>query len=234
MKTRKLLFVIIIVCSFAIIGSAAENNYVITLQRTNTELSLLDLKFAEGLGPDYIDQPEEGYKALMLSFKGEEMLRFNLSVNEPIIIEQSSNLNLTPQEIENIQNPKTEKIYLNFPYYNNAKKIEILDETGKLKLEIDLSSYARCNENNFCDFNEDIQRCPEDCRKEVAKPQSEQQLQEEAVQEEPAALEETIKEKTLMQKLEEQGISQNLLIIIAVLTIILIIILVLSRKKENK
>lgn len=121
-----------------------------------------------------------------------------------------------------------------FPYYPNAKKIEILDENGNKKLDIDLSSYARCNENNFCDFNEDIQRCPEDCRKEVSRPEAEQQPQEEAVQEEPAALEETIKEKTLMQKLEEQGISQNLLIIIAVLAIILIIILALSRKKENK
>lgn len=233
MKNR-FIFLILTIFSLAAIVNAAENNYVITLERANTELSLLDLKFAEGSGPDYIDQPEEGYMARMLSFKGEEMLRFNFSVNEPIIIEQFSDLNLTPQEVENIQNPPTEKIYLNFPDYPNAKKIEILDETGELKLDIDLSSYARCNENGFCDFNEDLQKCPEDCRKEIARPEvkADEAKKEEAIEEIPAALEEP-KEETLLEQLEEKGISRNLIIIIAVLALILVIIIILARKKKE-
>lgn len=230
MIKRKLLTLFALATIFIINAYANETVYFITIQGVGNELSLISLEFAEGPGPNY-NQLKGNYKARILSFKNQELLAYNISVNEQPIIERPDYSNRTLEELQN--NPK-ELITLIFPYYNNAKKIEILDETGNLKLEIDLSSYARCNENDFCDFNEDIQRCPEDCRKEVVIEKPQEQITEEVKEPTPAAPEETVQKKTLLTKLEEQGISQNLLIIIAVLAIILILILVLSRKKENK
>lgn len=209
---------------FAVNISAVDVGYLISIQRTNDDLSLKSIELIGGPISNY--QPTQGYKAKMLSFQSKELFNYNFTVGQipffsgPITEKQ--------------YNTSEELITSTFPYYNNAKKIEIFDETGKLKLEIDLSSYARCNENDFCDFNENLATCPEDCRTEVVIEKPQEQITEEVKEQTPTAPEETVQEKTLLNKLEEQGISQNLLIIIAVLTIVLILILVLSRKKENK
>lgn len=225
---RKIILLILI--AILSLNSALANIFVIDLQRTGETISFSETNIAEGNGPNY-DPQDYGYKATIYSFKNETLFSQNFSVGEPEIIERPIDPNAT-YEFGRIT-PNEELITLTFPYYNNAKKIEILDETGKLKLEIDLSGYARCNENDFCDFNEDMQRCPEDCREEIVVEKPQEQITEEVKEPTQAAIEETVQEKTLIQKLEDGGISQNLLIIIAVLAVILIIILVLSRKKEK-
>ena len=48
------------------------------------------------------------------------------------------------------------------PYYKNAKYVNVY-EGGVLKLEIDLSEHAICNENNICDHKETNELCPSEC-----------------------------------------------------------------------
>ncbi len=201
---------------------AIDISYVISLQKTNDKLSLISIELADGPGQDYIDQQEYGYKANILSFKEEILFTVNFTIEKDIIERRDTNATEYEQSEEIAD--------LTFPYYNNAKKIEIYDETGELKLEIDLSSYARCNENEFCDFNENKGVCPEDCEKEAAIIPVEEAPKE--IIEEKVATE----EKTNLETLEEKGINRNLLIVIGILFLIFIIILISARKKkeENK
>ena len=220
MKQRLLILIVMMILSISV--SAVETVYIISIQRTNTELSLISIDLSEGPGQDYLDETESEYKANMVSFNGEKLFTINFSKGEFIIEHRGT-------EVTEYYNASEEVIELTFPYYNNAKIIEILDEKNIKKLKIDLSSYARCNQNEFCDFNENKNSCAEDCKKEAAK---------EVVKEEQISIERPIieepKEKTFLEELEEKGIGQVPLTIIIALLIIFIGILVLSRKKKEE
>lgn len=220
-----ILFLIILISTSVV---SIESVYSILIKRVNDKILLQDIIFVEGQVSDYLDQPEEGYTARIITFKEKNLFSYNFSAYKELIIEPGYD------NLRNTHNESEDLILIEFPYYPNAKKIEIFDETGKLKLEIDLSSYARCNENDFCDFNENINNCAEDCREEIVIEKPKEQQEEETEEITPAAPQETIKEDTLLNQLEDKGISKNLLIIIAVLAIILILIIIISRKKENK
>lgn len=212
---------------FSTIIFSTENIYLITIGKPNMQLSLNSIELTIGPGRDYIDQPANGYSATIFSFKNEKLMSYNFSISEELIIESGSDIDMKKYDLSN------ESILLQFPYYNHAKKIEILDETGKPKLEIDLSSYARCNENEFCDFNENLQTCQEDCRQEVTRQQAEQQeTPQEPIEEEILAATET-QDETLMQKLENKGISKTMLLMIIILAVTILVILIISRKKEK-
>ncbi len=142
---KQAIITLFLLIAFSTVAFSSENIYIATIEESNDQLILKEIDLIGGPGRDYLDQPSKGYSTKIISFKNEKLMAYNFSFDREPIIEPAS-------ESLNNELPK-EPIILQFPYYNNAKKIEILDETGKLKLEIDLSSYARCNENGFCDFN---------------------------------------------------------------------------------
>ncbi len=55
---------------------------------------------------------------------------------------------------------------LSFPYQSYAKTMNIYNKDNRLVFTIDLSQYATCNQNGFCDVNENKNNCKQDCDKE--------------------------------------------------------------------
>ncbi len=103
--------------------------YVAKIKYSKEGLSLVDIWLVEGEPPDRRIQPEDGYTAKLVSSTGDILDFFKFGI--PIF--------LTDIAVE------LDETYFSvvFPYFPNAKSIQILDPEGNLKLTIDVSQFSR-------------------------------------------------------------------------------------------
>ena len=161
--------------------------------------------------PDHKLQPEDGFAAKIYGYDGAEIYSFKF-----------------PVEFWFYDNPTvlTElPVLIIFPYYRNIKEAKIYDKNGSLRLTVDLSAYATCNQNGICnaDIGEDAELCSADCRPGEAAPAGEETPAEGAAGEEAASGEEPAAK-----------IISSTAWLIAVLVVILIAIVIgLLRSRKN-
>jgi len=149
MKSKKVFTAYIFLISFFIIilSQTAHSETVLSLDLTiykNDTAYLNNIKLLEGRATPYISSGDYSLKITDNS--------------ENILFEHAINLVFAL-----LSDPPIERDYadlsLRIPFNNNMKKI-ILEKNGT---DIFSSLINLCNNNNFCDPNEDYLSCPSDC-----------------------------------------------------------------------
>jgi len=151
---------------------AVDVSYSFTLKYKDGKLNLTSIGLLDGTAPDRLNQPEVGYTLKVVSFKNEVLYSFKFSIDTTILsaadpswFDEEGNQIYIPNETQKTINETS--INLIFPYFKNAKTVDIFDQNNTLVLSIDISKYATCNTNGVCDHNENYNICPEDCPKKV-------------------------------------------------------------------
>jgi len=148
---------------------ADDVSYSLTINYKEGKISLVDLKLREGTAPSRLVQPEEGYTLKVISFNNEVLHSFKFVIElipQHALKPEWFDENGTQIYFPNVTFPVTNEtsIVLTFPYFRNAKTVEIYSPNKILVLSVDVSNYATCNMNTICDPNENYQVCPEDCK----------------------------------------------------------------------
>lgn len=104
------------------------------------------------------------YRAQVVSFLGNVLYETSFTVQLLILnaVEEGGSSGVASNETTSNYLLTKRDIDLLLPWYANAQKITIL-KNETLMLEIDVSSYAQCNENALCDGNETLKFCPGEC-----------------------------------------------------------------------
>lgn len=137
---------------------AADLSYSLSIKYKEGKMSLTGLELINGASPDRLVQPETGYTLRLVSFDNKILYSFRFAVESTPVFSSSPNT-----EYPVITGTS---VVLVFPYFNNAKTAEIYGPNNILVLAADVSKYATCNMNKICDFNENYQVCPSDCKQE--------------------------------------------------------------------
>lgn len=193
MKKATLIFLFLFL--LASIASAQET-LIVCLEMTENSMASNCVDVLDGEPDEYLAEYDSSYKANVYSFKGEILTTFNFEKIVDFYNEETGE----QEELEDT---------ISFPYYKNVNKLEILDGR-KVALSVDLSEYAKCNENNICDAEETIEDCPEECKEE-----------------EPTQV-------TIIQPVKEETSTATYVIIIIIGIIIFFLFLYLIRKKKSK
>lgn len=155
MNIQSKFLIILLLLAILLAGgvSAAENKiYVVNVEYKRGDMFLKDISVNIGYAPDRKIQPDTGYKAEVISFKGNASYFFKFKV--PNVVASD----VFPVEGE----PAGSLVYLdevNFaliiPYFGDGKTISIYDENGTKKLSVDISRFSEgeCLENLECDDN---------------------------------------------------------------------------------
>ncbi|MBI2106560.1 hypothetical protein HYT57_01115 [Candidatus Woesearchaeota archaeon] len=159
----------IVLLSITMINAQLENVVLsLTLKYDNGKIMHEETKLISGSPPDRINQPINGYTAKILSFKNELLYSFKfpielipLSALDPSWFDDEGNQIFFPNET--VESLKKLTFILNFPFFNNAKYIEIYSPEDSLILTVDISKFALCNQNKICDSDESKELCPDDC-----------------------------------------------------------------------
>ncbi|MFH1637048.1 MAG: hypothetical protein ABIB71_01330 [Candidatus Woesearchaeota archaeon] len=168
----RLILILVLAAVMIPFASASELLYSIKLD-TSDNLELLEVKLVEGEMPYQLSDYVENYEAKAVSFKGEELQVVNLTISdfaydagEPV---------------------KASVKYLLLRYFANGKSVTLYNTEGNELLEIDVSQFSRCNEDEVCDFNENVKSCALDCTEEEVR---EREVEASFGEETPAAEEE--------------------------------------------
>ncbi len=146
---KKIIFsLLILLIPFA----SAEFSYFVELNYDLGELSYTNLEVISGESYPDLNPPEKGHIGKITDFHNKELFSFVFEFSRIIydlpeisLLEESSKI-------------------LTLPYYNEGRKLSIYDENGVLKLEINLSHLAMCNQNYLCEpLKENHETCPLDC-----------------------------------------------------------------------
>jgi hypothetical protein len=144
MKKIALLVILAIAMPIAI----AQSNvvYSLTIKYDSNALTLENLKLVEGVAPDRVNQPEKGFTLKLISFDGQVLHSFKFLIDTAIvreppqnIFDESGNQVDVPHETVELRDTM---VVLVVPYFENAKAIEIYDESNNLVLTSDVSKYS--------------------------------------------------------------------------------------------
>lgn len=194
---------------------AQEGSFSLTLFTEDGNLELENLELVQMEPPVYLESEIYELRAHVMSFKGEELETFDLSLD----------MSATDG------GPELQRGYMNFlfPHYREAKEVVIKNkETNEVVLTVDLSEFQLCNFDEFCDFDETVDTCPEDC-KEIEKGD----VIRKAIKKELERPEE--KEEVSEEKVEKKSkLGQTLLIVIVIIVVLGFIIgLIIKRKRKT-
>lgn len=202
----------LMLCSFAIAAEDMKSEQIgvaIEMLIKNTSETTLEgpVELVEGYH-DHKIQPKEGFTAKIYGFDGKEVYSFKFPVefwfyDNPTILSEKP-------------------VLIIFPYYRNIKEAKIYDKKNVLRLTVDLSEFATCNQNGVCnpDIGEDNKLCPADCKAGDAEAIQAEQPAEEAAKVVPESA---------------KGISTTTWIIIALAVVLVAIVigLIKSGKKQQ-
>lgn len=200
---------------FVIPVQAAEQNFVeLKLNYNSGKLALVESNVIKG---DYSNLGG-AYLAKIISFEEKELNQLFFSIPLEIIndvIDPKTGLIIGGNTV--ILNQLNFSLYI--PYYENAKEVEIYNQTGLKILTVNIPQFSKdlCGDN-LCQNWESIIKCPSDCAK-------------------PAVVKEKAEEKPLEKVaaiVKETASSPWFwVILVAIVTIIVIIVLIVKSKKEE-
>jgi len=198
MKKINLIWICMILLASLVL---AEDVYVeVSLHLTPNDIIATNVQLYEGLPQDYVKDNNEYYVGKIYSFGEDLLYEFNFE----------KSFFVYDLDIELEESDET----ITFPHFRNMNKLEVWDGR-EIKLELDLSNYATCNENYFCDSFENERTCPEDCREEIV-------------------VEEIIEQKEESLPIKEKTNGQYYALIIVILVIFMVLFfLIVSRKKQK-
>jgi hypothetical protein len=152
----------------ASIAHADDVSYSLTIKYENGTIIPLDIGLIGGKSPERLNQPDEGYRLKIISFKDEILYSFRFDIEtirnyalDPEWFDENGTQIYFPTETKNLSTETT--LVIIFPYFRNAKIVEIYNPNNTIAVVIDVSKYATCNHDNVCGLNENYNTCPEDC-----------------------------------------------------------------------
>lgn len=153
-------FLFIICLSLIPITYASSNDllFSLSLEYNYGNITIKDIKLIKGYAPNVNDIGR--YSLSMYSFNA--TLLYNTKFDIPTKIAMDLPRGNFTQKLYTDEDGSYGFVTLVLPYFKNAKTIKIF-KGEELKLEIDISSFATCNENNICDNRETHELCPDEC-----------------------------------------------------------------------
>ncbi len=142
-----ILFLLIIV---NIVNAAQQDVFILILKYDKGELSTLFLNVAKGYFHEQVSQPENAYRLEVVSFDNKilyaQKFDFQLEVifaPLPEWFDEKGNQIYIPNESETkvTINSTTQDFVI--PYFDDAKKINIYENSNELKLSIDVSQFSK-------------------------------------------------------------------------------------------
>lgn len=136
---------------------AQSLSYSAAIHYSNGKFELKSIVLAEASSTPKSEAGE--YTARLFSFSNNILFetKFNINLVKFYGLPVSKETAIRPPEQLNEAD-----IDLLLPYYPNAKILQIV-KNEEVLLEVDLSKFATCNENNMCDGKENRETCPSDC-----------------------------------------------------------------------
>jgi len=126
--------------------------YLITASYYYGGLINKNLQVLEGEPSIKISEPETNYEIKLISFDEEILFSYKFKLSPTIFI--------GGKKIELNEFDFT----LTLPYFANGKRIDIYDTNNRLLLSIDVSKFAKCDEDGICEDFENEEICPQDCQ----------------------------------------------------------------------
>jgi len=148
---QKIISIIII---FALIsaslsyGSTSNIVYALKLKYDGTRLSSLDTRLIEGTPPNRLNQPQDGFTLKVIASSNTVLYSYNFTI-------ETTPANEAPRDIfdadgnqikfpnASLQTNQETEFVIIVPYFENAKSIDIYDQTGKIALSVDVSQYSK-------------------------------------------------------------------------------------------
>lgn len=155
-----MLFILLFIITNANALQVPGKIFLLKLSYDNGSLNSIDVLVKDGFAPDRKLQPEQGWTAEVVSFKGDILESFKFQVPNTLFL-------APPLEGQQPGGPIVlDKVNftLMIQYYNDAKSIEVYNETMAKILSADVSKFATCNLNGICESGESYVTCPTDCR----------------------------------------------------------------------
>ncbi len=132
------------------VDASEEKVYILSLNYVKGDLFLDNVLVKLGYSPDRKIQPDTGYMAEVISFKGNTSHFFKFGVPN---VMASDSFPPDGEPTGGINHLDKVDFALVIPYSGNGKAINIYDENGTKKLSVDISRFSEgeCLENLECD-----------------------------------------------------------------------------------
>ncbi len=144
-------------------------SYVLQLEQTNNfELSLENISIKQEYAPDYQTSIPEHYYAISIRQGDRELFR-GRTVKQYTVIKEKMFIDTGSVESDKQMLPLG-KFTLRLPWFQQADNIVFYDESGEVKLQVDLKAYnleippiePSCGDG-ICSDDENILMCHKDC-----------------------------------------------------------------------
>lgn len=134
------------------VDASEEKVYILTLNYVKGDLFLDNVLVKIGYSPDRKIQPDTGYQAEVISFKGNASYFFKFKVPNVVA---SDSFPINGEPTGGLTYLDKVDFALIIPYFGDGKTINLYDENGTKKLSVDISRFSEgeCLENLECDDN---------------------------------------------------------------------------------
>ncbi len=196
---KKLIILIILVLVFSFSVSAMHYSILLKQDFKTKTFSTEEISLV-AVGPDRKLMPDKGYNAITLAFNQSRLDSLNFSTK--------------------VYDTYKDVIFVNLdiPYYAYAKEVRIYNSEERLAHTIDLSEYATCDQDMFCDMDENILNCPDDCSKKSLI--------------EPIIAKKTVKD--ILPQVTKEKPTSNTAIVIGIIILLIVLIVLIIRLRIKK